>query len=101
MWVLSDGLMEPLLAQPDGDTPLHSRQYQSLPPVYVQNSSLEIAWSHVLEDPLPTFSGRRVAPFLPHVAEGFSVDYPEDFDRAERMLALPLRSRRMMSSAVA
>jgi N-acylneuraminate cytidylyltransferase len=87
MWVLAEGLLEPLLAQPEGETPLHSRQYQALPPVYVQNSSLEIAWSRVLEGPLPTISGRRVAPFFTEGAEGFSLDYPDDFERAEAMIA--------------
>lgn len=86
MWRLAGDLMEPLLPQPEGETPLHSRQYQALPPVYVQNSSLELAWSHVLEGPLPTISGFRVAPFLTEGAEGFSVDYPEDVERAERLL---------------
>ena len=41
----------------------------------------------VLEGPLPTISGQRVAPFLTEGAEGFSVDYPDDFERAEAMIA--------------
>ena len=84
MWTLDGDLLEPLLPQPDGSTPLHSLQYQSLPTVYAQNSSLEIAWSHVLEPPLPTISGRRVAPFFTDGWEGFSVDYPGDLELAER-----------------
>jgi N-acylneuraminate cytidylyltransferase len=87
MWTLAGELIEPLLAQPDGETPLHSRQYQALPKVYAQNSSIELAWSHVLDDPVPTISGRRVAPFFTQGAEGFSIDYPEDVELAERMLA--------------
>jgi N-acylneuraminate cytidylyltransferase len=87
MWTLAGELLEPLLPQPDDATPLHSRQYQALPAVYVQNSSLELAWRRVLTAPLPTISGSRVAAFLTEDAEGFSIDYPEDFERAERMLA--------------
>jgi N-acylneuraminate cytidylyltransferase len=87
MWTLDGELLQPLLPQPESETPLHSRQYQALPPVYVQNSSLEIAWRHVLDGPLPTISGRRVAPFFTDEVEGFSLDYPEDFERAERLLA--------------
>ena len=89
MWTVTDEaeLMEPLLPQPEGETPLHSRQYQALPKVYAQNSSLELAWSRVLDDPVPTISGRRVAPFFTEPAEGFSIDYPEDVELAERMLA--------------
>jgi len=89
MWTLADGdeLMAPLLPQPEGETPLHSRQYQALPKVYAQNSSLELAWSRVLDDPVPTISGARVAPFFTEGAEGFSIDYPEDVERAERLAA--------------
>jgi CMP-N,N'-diacetyllegionaminic acid synthase len=87
MWTTAGELIDPLLPQPVGETPLHSRQFKSLPPVYVQNSSLEIAWSRVLEGPLPTISGARVAPFFTEGAEGFSIDYPGDVERAEQMVA--------------
>jgi CMP-N,N'-diacetyllegionaminic acid synthase len=87
MWLVEGDLIRPLLEQPRGETPLHSRQYQSLPPVYVQNSSLEIAWSRVLEDEPPTISGQRVAPFFTEGVEGFSVDYPDDVATAERLVA--------------
>lgn len=87
MWLLEGELMTPLLPQPEGETPLHSRQYQALPPVYAQNSSLELAWRHVLDGPRPTISGTRVAPFLTEPLEGFSIDYPEDLTRAEALVA--------------
>jgi CMP-N,N'-diacetyllegionaminic acid synthase len=87
MWVLDGDLIRPLLPQPEGETPLHSRQYQSLPLVYVQNSSLEISWRRVIEDPVPTISGHRVAPFFTEGWEGFSIDYPEDLEVAEHAIA--------------
>jgi CMP-N,N'-diacetyllegionaminic acid synthase len=86
MWRLDGDLLEPLFPQPAGETPLHSRQFHALPEVLVQNSSLELAWSHVLEPPLPTISGARVAPFFTEGWEGFSIDYPEDLERAEHAL---------------
>jgi CMP-N,N'-diacetyllegionaminic acid synthase len=86
MWVLAGELMRPLLGQPEQGTPFHSSQYQALPQVYVQNSSLELAWTRVLDD--GDIAGQRVAPFLTEGAEGFSIDYPEDFAAAERLLAL-------------
>jgi hypothetical protein len=43
MWIIEGDEMRPLLDQPAGEVPLHSRQYQALPTIYAQNSSLEIA----------------------------------------------------------
>ena len=85
MWVLEGELMQPLLPQPENETPLHSRQYQALPPVYAQNSSLELAWTRVLAEDR-SIAGRRVAPFLTEGVEGFSIDHPGDFERAEALL---------------
>ncbi len=87
MWVLDGELMRPLLDQPAEGTPFHSQQFASLPPVYVQNSSLEIAWRRVVEAPRPSIAGDRVAPFLTEGWEGFSIYYPDDVARAERAIA--------------
>jgi CMP-N,N'-diacetyllegionaminic acid synthase len=82
MWVVhGDDLMTPLLPQPE-ELPFHSRQYAALPPVHVQNSSLEVAWTRVARED-GTIAGRRVAPFFTDELEGFSIDYPDDFERAE------------------
>lgn len=86
MWVIEGELMRPVLERPDPGTPWHSMQYQALPPVYQQNSSLEIAWRRVLEGE-PSIAGVRVAPFFTEVEEGFSIDYPEDLERAARLAA--------------
>ena len=85
MWVVhGDELMTPLLPQPE-ELPFHSRQYAALPPVHVQNSSLEIAWTRVATEQ-GTIAGRRVAPFFTDELEGFSIDYPGDFEQAEAWL---------------
>jgi N-acylneuraminate cytidylyltransferase len=87
MWVLSeDGrTMSPLLDQSHLDVAWHAGQYQALPPVYVQNSALEIAWTRVVTE-TGTREGRVVTPFLTHGLEGFNVDDEEDWQRAERLL---------------
>lgn len=87
MWVIDGPLMRPLLDETTNGTPWHSMQYQALPEIYVQNSSLEIAWRHVLEGEAPTISGQRVLPFLTEGLEGFTIDYPEDMARAESLAA--------------
>lgn len=68
---------------PDG-TPWHSSPTQSLPDVWVQNASLEMAWTYVLKQ-YGTISGRHVAPFLTEAEEGVDINTPEDWERAERM----------------
>ena len=84
MWVIEGELMRPLLDQKPGEVPTHSRQYKSLPDVYVQNSSLEIAWTRITAD--NEIAGDRVVPFLTDEAEGFTIDYEADWEQAERML---------------
>jgi N-acylneuraminate cytidylyltransferase len=88
MWLLAeDGrTMSPLLAQSHLHVAWHAGQYQALPPVYAQNSALEIAWTRVVAE-TGTREGRVVAPFLTERYEGFNVDDEEDWERAERLLA--------------
>lgn len=85
MWRIEGELMVPLLEQLPGEVPTHSRQMAALPPVHVQDSSLEIAWTRIVAD--REIAGRRVMPFLTDAAEGFSIDYPDDWAEAERMAA--------------
>ena len=87
MWTLAaDGrTMQPLLDQSELDVAWHAGQYQALPPVYTQNSALEIAWTRVVSE-TDTREGRVLAPFLTEGNEGFNVDDEEDWQRAERLL---------------
>ncbi len=66
--------------------PLHSRQYAALPEVYIQDSSLEIARVRAVQEQ-GSISGERVLPFLSRGVEGFSIDYPDDWQRAEALVA--------------
>jgi N-acylneuraminate cytidylyltransferase len=85
MWMLEGDLMRPVLEIP-GAVPSHSRQYADLPEVYIQDSSLEIAWMRALTEH-DSISGARVAPFFPEGMEGFSIDYPDDWRQAEQIIA--------------
>jgi len=85
MWVLEGELMRPLTAQTPGEVPTHSRQTAALPPVWVQDSSLEIARTAIVAR--GEIAGDRVVPFRPEGAEGFSIDYPDDWEAAERIAA--------------
>ena len=86
MWIVRGERMVPLLPQEPGGQPTHSTPYQALPPVYVQNASLEIAWTRVV------FEGRTIAgdvlvPFFTEGYEGFDINDPHDWMIAERLLA--------------
>jgi CMP-N,N'-diacetyllegionaminic acid synthase len=85
MWVLEGKTMRPLLDQSQLDVAWHAGQYQALPPIYVQNSALEIAWTRVVSQ-TGTREGRVVSPFLTQGQEGFNIDDEEDWDRARSLL---------------
>ncbi len=86
MWALNFGVLTPLLNYTrSDDVPWHSCPTQTLPPFYVQNSSLEMAWTANVEVH-GTIHGRKVAPFFTQGDEGFAIDYPEDWERAEAIM---------------
>lgn len=78
--------MEPLLTgcQDDG-TPYHSSPTQACPQVYIQNSSLEMAWTRNVEV-FHTIHGRKVSPFFTTGSEGFAIDCEADWREAERRI---------------
>jgi CMP-N,N'-diacetyllegionaminic acid synthase len=88
MWVIDEvgRLMRPLLDQSHLDVAWHAGQYPALPPVYVQNSALEVAWTRVVAG-TGTREGRIVAPFLTEGFEGLNIDDEDDFVRAEQLIA--------------
>ena len=103
MWVVNGDRMTPLLDQyqseikdhqskikdqssPMAPAPWHSTPYQALPPVYVQNASLEIAWTRVVLDDR-TIAGEVFVPFITEGHEGFDINDPYDWMVAERLLA--------------
>jgi CMP-N-acetylneuraminic acid synthetase len=84
MWIVEGKTMRPLLDQSHLDPPWHDSQFQALPPVYVQTSSLEIAWTRVAEE--GTLGGRTRLPFFTEGLEGFSIDREDDWARAEALV---------------
>jgi CMP-N,N'-diacetyllegionaminic acid synthase len=85
MWLVDGRTMRPLLEQSHLDVAWHAGQYQALPPVYVQNSALEIAWARVVSQ-TGTREGKVVAPFFTAGYEGFNIDDEEDWEHARRLL---------------
>ena len=82
MWVVNGARMTPLLPSGPTDVPWHSSQMQTLPEVYVQNASLEIAWTRVVFEG-HTIAGNVLMPFFTEGFEGFDVNTPDDWLLAE------------------
>jgi len=86
MWVVRGERMFPLLPFGNGQQPWHSTPYQALPPVYVQNASLEIAWTSVVFE-RHSIAGDVMVPFITDGYEGFDINDPHDWMIAERLVA--------------
>lgn len=85
MWIVRGRRMVPLLPLGPASQPWHSSQYPSLPPVYEQNASLEIAWTRVVVDDR-TIAGNVVMPFFTEGAEGLDVNDALDWRMAEQLV---------------
>lgn len=77
MWVVRNNIILPLLPFSIDNTPWHSSQYTALPEVYIQNASLEIAWTRL---PLSAenIAGEVIIPFFTEGLEGFDINREED-----------------------
>ena len=85
MWIVRGNRMMPLLPMGPAEQPWHSSQYPSLPEVYVQNASLEIARTRVVFEE-KTIAGNVVMPFITRNYEGFDVNSPYDWGLAEHLV---------------
>ena len=95
--------MLPLLPIGPEEQPWHSTPYQALPKVYVQNASLEIAYTRVVLE-RRNIAGESIVPFLTDDMEGFDINSPYDWALAEQFLAqgkaaLPKISQRPYEAA--
>lgn len=94
MWVVRGNRMMPLLPLSPAEQPWHSSQYQALPEVFVQNASLEIAWTRLVFEQR-AIAGVVMMPFFTTDYEGLDVNQPADWRKAEELVrreeaALPL-----------
>ncbi|GIU83241.1 MAG: CMP-N,N'-diacetyllegionaminic acid synthase [Acidimicrobiales bacterium] len=86
MWRVMGGLLVPILPVQEGPVPFHSRQTQTLPEVWVQNASLELARVDCVRE-MGSISGELIAPFFTRGHEGLDVNTEYDWHRAEWLLA--------------
>jgi len=78
--------MLPIMPFMEASTPWHSCQYAALPDIYVQDASLEIAWTR-LPLSLGSIAGESIIPFVSQGLEGFDINDLEDWFLAEHYLA--------------
>ena len=85
MWTIDNQLMTPVLKGNTNQAPWHSSPYQALPPIYVQNASLEIAWCRVVLDNY-SITGDKVMPFLTQGYEGVDINDEKDWWYVEYLI---------------
>ncbi|MBE7438809.1 MAG: acylneuraminate cytidylyltransferase family protein [Spirochaetales bacterium] len=87
MWRINGARMTPVMINPDlNAVPWHSSPYQTLPEVYVQNASLEIARIDVVLG-RGSIAGDSIMPFITDETEGFDINREMDWIIAEYMLS--------------
>lgn len=80
MWRVCNNRLIPLFDYSTANMP-----YQSLVEIYVQNASLEIAYSKVVYDQ-QSISGKNIIPFFTDGYEGLDINTEDDWERAERII---------------
>lgn len=88
MWFVENGCLQSVMPHRviAGGTPWHSAPTQILPLAYVQNASLEMAWTYVVNS-FQSISGTKIAAFHTEGYEGFDLNTEDDWQMAERLLA--------------
>ncbi|MBT5402173.1 MAG: acylneuraminate cytidylyltransferase family protein [Crocinitomicaceae bacterium] len=82
MWQIKDDKMTPIMDGNINGVPWHSCQFSSLPDVYVQNASLEIAKTSVALEK-KSISGEKIIPFITAEFEGYDINRTKDWVYAE------------------
>lgn len=82
MWRIVENRLVPIMARQDSGVDWFSSPTQTLPEVWVQNASLEIARVRcVFVD--RSITGNVIMPFKTKFPEGFDINRPEDISRVE------------------
>ena len=85
MWFFNGEYINPIFPLQDSRLPLHSSQMASLPTIYVQNASLEIAWTKTVYD-TGSIAGLKIKPFFSKGYEGIDINNNEDLLLIEKLI---------------
>lgn len=86
MWTIKENRLMPLLSRSDEGVDWFSSPTQSLPEVWAQNASLEIANVRCVTE-MQSISGKTILPFKTVFPEGFDLNSPEDLRLIEDLLS--------------
>ena len=73
-----DKIITPVLVGDNNGVPRHSCQFASLPKIYIQNASLEIAKTSVIFEK-NSIAGDTIMPFITEGYEGFDLNHHYDW----------------------
>ena len=85
MWVYNGEYIFPIFSLQNKDQPFHSSQFASLPKVYVQNASLEIAWIDTIYK-TNSIAGEKIIPFFTNETEGIDINNYDDLNLIDRQV---------------
>ncbi|MBH30583.1 MAG: acylneuraminate cytidylyltransferase [Candidatus Marinimicrobia bacterium] len=85
MWFIKENRMKPVLEGENNDVPWHNCQYQTLPEVYAQNASLEIARTRVVFQK-HSITGDKIMPFYTKGFKGIDVNREYDWDLVQKLI---------------
>jgi len=81
MWKVENDQIKPIMPYEIDGQPWHSNQYSNLPEIWVQNASLEIARTSVVDD-FGKITGDFIIPFFTKAFEGHDINSEDDFEWA-------------------
>ena len=85
MWKEKRNFIFPLIKKKISNQPTYNSQYKSLPTILVQNASLEISKTSVL-DKYKTITGKKIIPYFNDKFESYDINYPLDLEFAEYLV---------------
>ena len=86
MWNEKRNFIFPLIKKKISNQPTYNSQYKSLPTILVQNASLEISKTSVL-DKYKTITGKKIIPYFNNKFESYDINYPLDLEFAEFLVS--------------
>jgi len=86
MWKEKHNFIFPLIKKKISNQPTYNSQYKSLPTILVQNASLEISKTSVL-DKYKTITGKKIIPYFNDKFESYDINYPLDLEFAEYLVS--------------